>query len=90
VSFNTVFKVIGDPKELAASYLKGVDSLNPGESSPPMVARSTLGYTSPEPRMQMLQHSQFKDVEAEVFAKHGPDQWISLGKYTIKRQLITQ
>jgi hypothetical protein len=90
VSFNTVFKVIGDPKELSASYLKGFDTLKPGDSSQPMVARSSLGYTSPEPRLQMLQHSQFKDVEAEVFAKHGSNQWVSLGKYTVKRQLITQ
>jgi|SRR5581483_4346786 len=90
VSFNTVFRVIGDPKELSASFLRGIDTLKPAESTQPMVARSTLGYTSPEPRLQMLQHSQFKDVEAEVFAKHRSNQWVSLGKYTVKRQLITQ
>jgi hypothetical protein len=40
--------------------------------------------------VQMLQHSQFRDVEAEIFAKHASANWVSLGKYTIKRQLITQ
>jgi hypothetical protein len=90
VSFNAVFKVVDDPKELSSSYLKGIDALPPGQTSQPLVARSQLGYTSPEPRLQMLQHSQFKDVQVEVFAKHGAEQWANLGKYVIKRQLITQ
>ncbi len=92
VSFNVVFKVVNDPQVLGSSYLQGIDSkgLAPGQTSADFVARSDLGYTSPEPRMQMLQHSQFRDVEAEVFGKHGSENWVSLAKYTIKRQLITQ
>jgi hypothetical protein len=90
VSFNIVFKVVGDQQVLGESYLRGVDSLAPGQTSTDFVGRSQLGYTSPEPRTQMLQHSQFKDVEAEVFAKHASENFVSLGKYTIKRQLITQ
>ena len=34
------------------------------------VGRSELDYTSPEARVQMLQHSQFRDVEAKIFTKH--------------------
>jgi hypothetical protein len=91
-SFNVVFRVVNDPQELGAAYLSGIDSkgLPPGQTSAEFVARSQLGYTSPEPRTQMLQHSQFKDVEAEIFAKHGSANWVSLGKFVIKRQLITQ
>ena len=78
--------------ETGSAYLSGIDTkgLPPGQTSQEIVGRSELGYTSQEPRVQMLQHSQFRDVEAEVFAKHGPANWVSLGKYTIKRQLITQ
>jgi hypothetical protein len=92
VSFNVVFKVVNDPQVLGSSYLQGIDSkgLAPGQSSADFVARSELGYTSPEARTQMLQHSQFRDVEAEIFGKHGSDNWVSLAKYTVKRQLITQ
>ena len=91
-SFNVVFKVVNDQQVLGSSYLSGIDTkgLPPGQVSQEVVARSELGYTSPEPRVQMLQHSQFRDCEAEIFAKHGPANWVSLGKYTIKRQLITQ
>jgi hypothetical protein len=90
VTFNVVFKVVGDQQVLGSSFLRGIDTLPPGQTSTDFVARSDLGYTSPEPRMQMLQHSQFRDVEAEVFAKHGSENFVSLGKFTIKRQLITQ
>jgi hypothetical protein len=90
VSFNVGFKVVGDTQVLGSSFLRGIDSLPAGQTSTDFVGRSDLGYTSPEPRAQMLQHSQFKDVEAEVFAKHASEQFVSLGKYTIKRQLITQ
>lgn len=92
IDFNVVFHVINDPQELGAAYLRGIDTkgLPPGQTSSPFVARSKLGYTSPEPRVQMLQHSQFKDVEAEIFAKRGAENYVSLGKFTIKRQLITQ
>jgi hypothetical protein len=91
-SFNVVFKVVNDPQELGSAYLSGLDSkgLPPGQTSQEFVGRSQLGYTSQEARVQMLQHSQFKDVEAEVFAKHGSANWVSLGKFTVKRQLITQ
>jgi hypothetical protein len=92
VSFNVVFKVVNDQQVLGSSFLNGIDTkgLPPGQLSQEVVGRSELGYTSPEPRVQMLQHSQFRDVEAEIFAKHGPANWVSLGKFTIKRQLITQ
>jgi hypothetical protein len=92
IDFNVVFHVISDPQELGAAYLRGIDvkGLPPGQTSAQFVARSRLGYTSQEPRAQMLQHSQFKDVEAEIFAKRGSESFVSLGKLTIKRQLLTQ
>jgi hypothetical protein len=92
VSLNVVFHVVNDPQELGSSFLQGIDTngLPAGQTSQQFVGRSELGYTSQEPRVQMLQHSQFRDVEAEIFAKHGPANWVSLGKFTVKRQLITQ
>ena len=52
--------------------------------------RSLLGYTGEQPRNQMLQHTQFKDVQVELFAKHGSDQWVKLAQYKIDRQLLTR
>jgi hypothetical protein len=91
VSFNAVFKVIDDPEELGSALLKGIagDGLAPGQTAGPFVARSQLGYTSPEPRTQMLQHSQFKDVQVELFSKHRSGGWIKIGQYKIQRQILT-
>ena len=92
VSFNAVFKVIDDPEELGASLLKGIDGngLPPGQTAGPFVARSQLGYTSPAPRMQMLQHSLFKDAQVELFSKHRSGGWIKIGQYKIQRQVLTK
>ena len=92
VSFNVVFKVIDDPEELGSALLKGIDrnGLEPGGTAGPFVARSQLGYTSPAPRTQMLQHSQFKDVQVELFSKHGSGGWIKIGQYKIQRQVIAK
>ena len=57
VGFNAVFKVVDDPEELGSALLKGIggNGLAPGQMAGPFIARSALGYTSPAPRMQMLQ-----------------------------------
>lgn len=91
VSFNAVFKVIDDPEELGSALLKGIDrnGLPPGQTAGPFVARSALGYTSPAPRMQMLQHSQFKDAQVELFTKHRSSGWIKIGQFKIQRQVLT-
>ena len=92
VSFNAVFKVIDDPEELGSALLKGIDrkGLAPGQTAGPFIARSQLGYTSPAPRTQMLQHSQFKDVQVDLFSKHGSGGWIKIGQYKIQRQVIAK
>jgi hypothetical protein len=92
VGFNAVFKVIDDPEELGSALLKGIDGngLAAGQTAGPFVARSQLGYTSPAPRMQMLQHSQFKDAQVELFSKHRSGGWIKIGQYKIQRQVLTK
>jgi hypothetical protein len=92
VSFNAVFKVVDDPEELGSALLKGIDGngLAAGQTAGPFIARSQLGYTSPAPRMQMLQHSQFKDAQVELFSKHRSGGWIKIGHYKIQRQVLTK
>jgi hypothetical protein len=92
VSFNAVFKVIDDPEELGSALLKGIDGkgLAPGQTAGPFVARSQLGYTSPAPRTQMLQHSQFRDVQVDLFSKHQSRGWVKIGQYKIQRQVIAK
>ena len=91
VQFNAVFRVINDPEELGSMLVKGIDAkgLQPGESTPDLVLRSSLGYTGEQTRIEMLQHSAFRDAQVEIFAKHGSRQWVKLGDYKVERQLLT-
>lgn len=92
VQLNAVFRVIGDQEELGSSFVRGIDAsgLAPGATTQPFVLRSTLGYTGEQPRNQMLQHGQFRDVQVELFAKRGSEQWVKLGQYKVERQLLTR
>ncbi|MBI2833939.1 MAG: hypothetical protein HYX76_05875 [Acidobacteria bacterium] len=92
VQLNTVFRRVGEQEEWGSAFTRGIggEGLAAGASSPAIVLRSTLGYTGEQPRGQMLTHSEFRDAHVEVFAKHGPDQWVRLGDFPVKRQLLMQ
>jgi hypothetical protein len=92
VDLNAVFRVVDDPQALGSKYVKGIgrDPLAPGALAGPFVLRSELGYASEGSRLQMLQNSQFRDAQVEVFAKHASSQWVQLRKEIIQRQLLTQ
>ncbi len=91
VQLNAVFRVVGDQEELGSAFVKGIDArgLAGGATTEPFVLRSALGYTGEQPRAQMLQHSSFRDVHVEIFAKHGARQWVKLGEHKVERQLLT-
>ena len=92
VQLNAVFRVEGDEEELGSMLVRGIDSsgIGPGELSETFVMRSSLGYTGEQPRAQMLQHKEFRDVQVELFAKHKAKQWVKIGQYRIDRQLLTR
>ena len=64
-------------------------ALAPGGVTNTLVMRSTLGYTGEQPRMQMLQNSQFVDAKVEIYLKQGSKVLAKLAEYPIQRQLIT-
>ena len=90
VQFNAVFRVIGESEELGAQLVRGIDysGLPPGESAGPYVLRSTFGYSGEQARVEMFQHQGFQDVQVELFAKQGGDQWVKLTEQVIERQLL--
>ena len=92
VQLNVVFRRAGEAEEWDAVYMRGIDAtgLAPGASTSPMVVRAKLGYTGDQPRAEMLQHPQFVDARAKIFAKHGSAQWVELGDFPIERRLLTQ
>ena len=90
VQFNAVFRVIGDPEELGAQLVMGIDyhGLPAGETSGPYTLRSTFGYSGEQARVEMFQHESFNDVQVELFAKQGGRQWVKLTELVVERQLL--
>jgi len=86
------FRQIGDPQEWGSSYVKAVgpEGLPGGASTQPIVVRSTFGYKAPQPRLQMLQNSGFKDAQVSLFAKSGSAAPVKIGEFKVERQLLTQ
>jgi hypothetical protein len=91
VQLNLLFKRGQETEEWTTSFVRGVgpNGLAPGASTDPIVVRAQQGYTSTEPRLSMLQNSQFVDFRVEVFGKQGASTWVKLGESPIQRQLIT-
>lgn len=90
VQFNAVFRVIGDPEELGAQLVLGIDydGLPSGQTSGPYTLRSMFGYSGEQARVEMFQHEGFKDVQVELFAKQGGSQWVKLTERVVDRQLL--
>lgn len=92
VQLNVVFRRAGEADEWDAVFMRGLgtDGLAPGASTSQLVVRAKLGYTGDQPRAQMLQHPQFVDAKARIFAKHGSAQWVELGDFPIERRLLVE
>lgn len=92
VQLNTLFMLLPEKEEWDATLNQGVlgDGLEAGASTTAITVRGKVGFTSPQPRAEMLQHRLFKDVDVRIFAKHGSTQWVRLGEYRVARQLLTR
>ncbi len=87
LALNVAFKIVGEADSSEDVYVQSVDFS--GDSTAPITVRSNFGYTGEQPRAEMLSHSQFRDMEARVFAKQSSSQWVPLGDVKIDRQLLT-
>ncbi len=90
VQFNAVFRVIGDPEELGAQLILGIDhnGLAAGQTVGPFTLRSMFGYSGEQARIEMFQHASFQDVQVQLFAKQGGDQWVKVDDLVVERQLL--
>ena len=63
-----------------------------GDETQMLVLRTEKGYTGepPQSRLDLLQHSQFRDLRARVFARYGSAQWVEIGTIDVERQLLTR
>jgi len=88
----TVFRMVGEQEELGSSLvvLRGKDALEPSGTSKPITVRANWGFTSPQPRAQMLANAYFKDARMEIFAKWGSAPFVRIAQMQVARQLLTQ
>jgi hypothetical protein len=63
-----------------------------GTQTPPITVKTPTGYTGdpPQGRLDLLKHSQFRDVRARVYVKYGSTQWVDIGTIDVPRTLITK
>jgi hypothetical protein len=92
VQINAIFRRVGEAEMWGEHFGWAVqrNELAPGAVTEELVLQSTLGYTGDQPRLQMLQNSQFVDAKVELFLKQGSQVWAKLAEYPIQRQLLTR
>ena len=90
VSLNVAFMFVGSQDHADDVYVQSVPF--EGNETKPIVVRTQWGYTGdpPQTRVEMLKHSQFRDMEAQIFGKQSSSQWVELQRAPIARQLLTQ
>ena len=92
VQLMVVFRRIGEEQSWGEHYVRAIDpdGLAAGSTTERIVLRSTLGYTGPQSRLQMLRNQEFVDATVEVFGKHGPRTWVKMAEFPIERELLTR
>ncbi len=89
---NAVFRRVGEDEEFGSKFLPatGSSGLASSAMTDTLVLKSNLGYTSSDPRDEMLTNSHFVDAKVDVFAKYGSTQWTRVGEYRIDRRLLAR
>jgi hypothetical protein len=97
ISLNVHFKRVIDPskpglegeEEADEVFLQTVEFAD-GTQTELLPVRSPTGFTGEQARAEMLQHSQFRDFRARVFAKESSTTWVELLTFDIPRTVLTK
>ena len=91
MALNVVFKREGETDHWDDVFVQRVAFGDNGETAP-ITVRTENGYTGdpPQTRLEMLKHTDFRDMEIQIFGKQGGSQWIELHRARIARQLLTE
>jgi hypothetical protein len=92
VQLNAIFRRVGEDVSWGEHFVRGIDGegLAAGAVGDSIVLRSTLGYTGPQTRDQMLLNQQFVDARVEIFGKHGRRMWVKMAEFSVGRELLTE
>jgi hypothetical protein len=63
-----------------------------GTQTPLLVVRAEKGYTGdpPQSRLDLLQHREFRDIRAHIYARYRAAEWVQLGTVDVERRLLTR
>jgi hypothetical protein len=89
VSLNVSFVFVNDQEPNDDVFVQQIPF--DGNQTAPITVRSKVGFTGdpPQTRAEMLQNSQFRDMDARIFAKQSSSQWVELQRVHVARQLLT-
>lgn len=91
MSLNVVFTRDGETDHWDDVFVQRVTFGDDGQTAP-ITVRTENGYTGdpPQTRLEMLKHTDFRDMDIQIFGKQGGSQWIELHRARLARQLLTQ
>jgi hypothetical protein len=90
VPLNVVFRY-ADTSEIHEEVFKQRIPFD-NKQTEPITVRAQNGHTAepPQTRLDMLQHSAFRDMDAVIMVRQAAAQWVQLHQVRIERKLLTQ
>ena len=78
----SVFRFVGETEELGSSLivLRGAEALDAAATSKPITVRANWGFTSEQPRAQMLMHGMFQDARVEIYVKYRSGDFVKVAR----------
>ena len=90
VGLNVVFR-LADAEEIHEEVFKQRVPFENNQTDL-IIVRSQNGHTGdpPQTRLQMLQHSDFRDMDVVILARQTSAQWVELHRVRVERTLLTR
>ena len=92
LQINAVFRRAGETEGWGTKFVRvaGTEGIPPGEATEVLRLDSSRGYTGEQSQAEMLGHSDFVDVQMDLYIKYRAQQWALVDTLDVDRQLLIQ
>lgn len=92
LQINAVFRRAGETEGWGTKFVRvaGTEGIPAGEATQMLRLDSSRGYTGEQSQAEMLGHTDFVDVEMDLYIKHRAQQWALVDTVDVDRQLLVQ
>lgn len=92
LQINAVFRRQGETEGWGTKFVRvaGTEGIPAGEATEMLRLDSSRGYTGEQSQAEMLGHTDFVDVEMDLYIKHRAQQWALVDTVGVDRQLLVQ